>query len=239
MGRTPGKLRRCQIERPAGGLERLERDYGAGVGDAWDYLYLVAHEVADIDMQFHLEFGQDVIVAGNRIGFGGNLRFCQRAGDLVGAPERAFDLNEEVCIRSRPLFAALFCNNFDVPVHPCLNLERRLKDLGFVPGDHDVLALGEHKRGKSAHQLADDVAARREDCKGRISQRLACGFIDELERGRRQRWRIVTSICSPEVTLISALTIEFEGVAAGGASTADLAELPAALTPERPPTVSR
>src|SRR3984957_19542632 len=92
---------------------------------------------------------------------------------------------KKVCIRSRPLFAALFCNNFDVAVHPCLDLKRRLKDLGFVACDDDVLALGEHERGKGAHQLANDVAARGEHRKGRISKRLAGGLVDQLERERR------------------------------------------------------
>src|SRR5208283_1844576 len=54
-----------------------------------------------------------------------------------------------------------------------------------------------------------------------------------------QRWRIVTSISLPETTLISALTIEFDGIAAGGGRTADLPVLAARFTPERAPTVSR
>src|ERR1700722_10782669 len=92
---------------------------------------------------------------------------------------------KKVCIRSRPLFAVLFCNNFDVAVHPCLDLERRLEDLGFVARDYDVLAFGEDERGKRADQLADDVAPRREHREGGVGEGLADGFIDELERQRR------------------------------------------------------
>src|ERR1700733_3076362 len=90
MEKTFGEPRRRQIS-----LERLERDHGAGVDDSWDHLHSVADEVADIDIGFHVEFGQNVIVAGDRIDFGGNLRFRQRAGDLVGSPERTFYLDEE------------------------------------------------------------------------------------------------------------------------------------------------
>jgi len=79
------------------------------------------------------------------------------------------------------LFAALFCNNFDVTVHPRLNLERRLVDLGIVPRDDDVLAFGEHERGKGAHQLADYVATRSEHCESGVGQRLGPSLIDKLE----------------------------------------------------------
>ena len=46
-------------------LKGLERNYGAGVGDSWDDLDLVADEVADIDIRLHVEFGQNVKVAGD------------------------------------------------------------------------------------------------------------------------------------------------------------------------------
>src|SRR5271155_2708051 len=52
-----------------------------------------------------------------------------------------------------------------------------------------------------------------------------------------QRCLIVTSIRLPEMTLMSALTIELEGVAADGGIDADLPELAAALAPERGPNV--
>src|SRR5271155_27064 len=65
------------------------------------------------------------------------------------------------------------------------------------------------------------------------------GLLTSLSVSVAQRWRIVTSIRLPELTLISALTIELDGIAAGGTAVADLPELLGALTPERAPTVSR
>ena len=65
------------------------------------------------------------------------------------------------------------------------------------------------------------------------------GLLTSLSVSVAQRCRIVTSISLPEVTLMSALTIELDGIAAGGAGAADLPELPGALTTEWAPTVSR
>src|ERR1700722_7718354 len=62
---------------------------------------------------------------------------------------------KKVCIRSRPLLAVLFCNNFDVAVHPCLNLECGLEDLGFVARNDHVLAFGEDERRKCFDVVAD------------------------------------------------------------------------------------
>ena len=51
--------------------------------------------------------------------------------------------------------------------------------------DNDVLAFGEDERRKGADQLADDVATRRQHREGGVGERLARGFVDELERQRR------------------------------------------------------
>src|ERR1700729_3714521 len=72
-----------------------------------------------------------------------------------------------------------------------------------------------------------------------LARATAPALLTSLSVSVAQRWRIVTSMRLPELTLMSALTTEFEGVAGGGGSTADLAELPAALAPEGAPTVSR
>ena len=64
------------------------------------------------------------------------------------------------------------------------------------------------------------------------------GLLTSLSVIVAQRWRIVTSIRLPEITLMSALTIELEGIAPSDAAAAGFAELPA-LTPEWAPTVSR
>jgi hypothetical protein len=43
----------------------------------------VAHEVTDIDIGFHVELGQNVIVASDRIDFRRDFGFRQRTGDLI------------------------------------------------------------------------------------------------------------------------------------------------------------
>ena len=54
-----------------------------------------ADEMADVDVALDVEFGENVEIAGDRIDLRGDLGLGQRAGDLVGAPERAFDLDEK------------------------------------------------------------------------------------------------------------------------------------------------
>src|SRR5262249_7823371 len=65
------------------------------VHNAGDDLDLVADEMPDVDILFDIELRQNVEVAGGGIDLGGDLRFGQSARDLVGAAERAFDLDEE------------------------------------------------------------------------------------------------------------------------------------------------
>src|SRR5437660_5099487 len=60
----------------------------------------------------------------------------------------------------------------------------------------------------------------------------APGLLTSLRVIVEQRWRSVTSTNLPDVTLMSALTIELEGIAAGGAGAADFPELAAAVAPE-------
>ena len=55
-----------------------------------------------------------------------------------------------------------------------------------------------------------------------------------------QRWRSVTSVSLPEATLMSALTIEFDGMVADGAERGRFAGLArSAPARNRPPAVSR
>ena len=61
-GEILGKPRRGEIGARPVGLKGLERNYGPGVGDSWDDLDLMTDEMADIDIGFHVEFGQNVIV---------------------------------------------------------------------------------------------------------------------------------------------------------------------------------
>ena len=58
------------------------------------------------------------------------------------------------------------------------------------------------------------------------------GLLTSLSVSVAQRCLIVTSIRLPDETLMSALTTELDGIAAGGAAVADLPELAGGLTPE-------
>jgi hypothetical protein len=44
-------------------LKGLERDYRAGIGDSGNHLDPVAHVMANVDVGFHVEFGQDVEIS--------------------------------------------------------------------------------------------------------------------------------------------------------------------------------
>src|ERR1700722_6615174 len=63
-----------------------------------------------------------------------------------------------------------------------------------------------------------------------LARASAPALLTSLSVSVAQRWRMVTSVRLPELTLMSALTTEFDGIAAGGESTADLAELAAGVT---------
>src|SRR5258707_5853015 len=63
------------------------------------------------------------------------------------------------------------------------------------------------------------------------------GLLTSLSVSVAQRWRIVTSIRLPEVTLISAMTIELDGIAVGGTAGAQLTGICRALILARAPTM--
>src|ERR1700744_5793958 len=65
-----------------------------------------------------------------------------------------------------------------------------------------------------------------------LARASAPGLLTSLSVSVAQRWRIVRSIRLPELTLMSALTTELEGIAAGGTAVADLPELAGVLAPE-------
>jgi DNA-binding transcriptional LysR family regulator len=75
--------------------ERLEGDDRVGVGDLRDRLHLLGDEMADVDIGRDMELGQDVVIAGGRVDFRGDLAVGEFAGDLIGLAEPAFDLDEE------------------------------------------------------------------------------------------------------------------------------------------------
>ena len=52
-------------------------------------------EMADVGFLRHVELGENVVIACNRIDFRGDLGFGQGIGDRVGLPHLALDLNEE------------------------------------------------------------------------------------------------------------------------------------------------
>ena len=61
------------------------------------------------------------------------------------------------------MFAALLCNNFDVAVHPCLNLASGLINLGIVPRDHHVSmmeAIHDHSITQAMLDNPNSVLAR-------------------------------------------------------------------------------
>src|SRR5947209_6675989 len=72
------------IKRPAGRSEGLERDDCPRVDDAGDDLHLLADEMADVDFPLHVELGEDVVIACDRINLRCNLGLRERARHLVG-----------------------------------------------------------------------------------------------------------------------------------------------------------
>ena len=66
-----------------------------GVLDARQHLHLLVDEVADVGLLVDVELDEQIIVAGGGVDLGGDLRFGERVGDLVGLAELAFDLDEE------------------------------------------------------------------------------------------------------------------------------------------------
>src|SRR5271166_2307080 len=105
--------------RRATGLERLEGDDRARVDDARNRLHLVADEMADVDVLLDVEFGENVEVAGDRIDFRSDLRLGQGVRHLIGAAERAFDLNEKSLHR--------------ITAPPCRSLVQQLRRRGPYP----------------------------------------------------------------------------------------------------------
>lgn len=56
---------------------------------------LFTDEVPDVHIRSDVELGQDVVVAGNGIDFGGDLPVCEGAGDGISLAQYAFYLNKE------------------------------------------------------------------------------------------------------------------------------------------------
>src|SRR5271169_5415462 len=77
------------------GSERPKGDDGPGIGDPGNRLHLLSDEMTNVDVAFNVELGENVVMAGDRINLRGDLGLGQRAGDLVGAAQRAFDLDEK------------------------------------------------------------------------------------------------------------------------------------------------
>ncbi len=64
---------------------------------------------------------------------------------------------------------------------PAVDREVALVDLVLVARDGGIFAFGEHHRRKSADAFADAIARSRQDRPGRIGDRLAAGFGNQLE----------------------------------------------------------
>src|SRR5271154_4598802 len=65
-----------------------------------------------------------------------------------------------------------------------------------------------------------------------LARAAPAGLLTSLRVCVAQRWRIVTSTRLPEMTLMSVLAAELDGIAVGGTAVADLPALAGALTPE-------
>src|SRR5665213_39920 len=83
-------------------FEGFEGDDGMRVPDAIHALHLFIDEVSDIGAGIDVEFHQQIVVAGGRVDFGGDLGFGQFVGYLIGFAELAFDLDKEGCHRAPP-----------------------------------------------------------------------------------------------------------------------------------------
>ena len=90
-----------------------------------------------------------------------------------------------------------------------MHVERRLEGFALVTCNRNIFAFCQNQRRKGTDQLANDVAARGENRKGGVRERLAARCIDELQSMVAARWRSVASVTFPACTRRSALTTEF------------------------------
>jgi hypothetical protein len=75
--------------------ESFEGDDGTCVGYARNGLHLIANEVSNINGHVDMEFGEDVIITGDRVDLRCNFPIRQSAGYSICLSQLAFDLNKE------------------------------------------------------------------------------------------------------------------------------------------------
>src|SRR5882672_1600940 len=76
-------------------LEGAERNDCERVLDAGENLHFLIDEVTDVLLVVDIEFGEQIVIAGGRVDFRGNLGIGERAGNVVGFAQVALYLHEK------------------------------------------------------------------------------------------------------------------------------------------------